>query len=346
MDIAIDLSEEVKANSSEILSLCYDDIIDIDGNYMIACLDKEWGIIDKNNKIVCEFKPNRIEKCGESLFRVVNNCYTQISRKTFLEGLESYTNVVDCGNIVLARKWTWGVIDSNGEEILPFIYRYLKLNKDKPNEYELYANYNGNRIIIKIDKNTLKADKLDQIDIEGTDVSFIGVDIVGDKYNFKLKYDISYRYNRVTYGNYDKLMFITQYRKLGIINTWKNGYAGMVSLDGTVLVDNTKYSEVEALGYNNIFIVKTKDKLGIYRAGIGETVKTVFSSTVIEPNLGIVYLYRKYKAKGDWWILGNSGRAYRNVTDAFDVSKTDDENIYNIRIYGRNYRVDKNLKLV
>lgn len=353
MEFSIDLNSEqtVSSKSRELLLLCYDSIVDIDGYYMIASLDNKWGIINSNNETVVKFTSEPIYKIGNCVFKGHEYSLHQISLDGFDSISDKYTSAKPCWELALVRGYgrIYGIVDSKGVYVLPLCYRYLKISKETQTHIEIYAVYGEHNLIIKIDKRTLKPDKYDQIDVEGTDISFIGCSCRINKGCYmdavKIKYNLYKSYKKVTSTEYDSMMYLSNYRRLGFVSTWNDGYAGMITVNGETLVDNdNKYSQVEAIGYNNIFLVKKQGNWGVYVKDKGETVKTVFDYTVIEPTLGFTYLYRRYENIDDWWILGNDGRAYKKLNEAFQIRTIDGTDRFTIDIYGRQYTVNSQLK--
>lgn len=342
-------------DSRDILALCYDSLSVIDDNKFIVSLDGKYGIVDSNNNILLDMQQNRIEKLGNIVFVGNNHTSAILDTDTFKLSETYYTDLKECGKSVIVRQvyGDYGVLGSNGEYIMPPIYRNIKINKQHLNYTDLWVNYNGSRFITQISNDGTRVSRFDLIETEQENVHIVATAFrkeikanswIRDVDVFKLSYELFYNMNQVTNGEYSGIMYKRAYVPFNLVHTFKDGYVGIVSTTGNEIIPCDRYKRIESVGYNGIYLVEdTKNKWGIYKEGRGTIVENCFDSIVTRPTgVPITYLHRQVNNENDWWIVGNTGNVYRECIQAFPLYKLNVIGIeaYKVNVYGIEYVVD------
>lgn len=346
-----------KQEARDILAICYDSLVEIDDQSFIVSLDGKYGIVDIHNNVKYPLGSGKINKVGSIVFKESGLYCRIINLKNFKENEEMYFQPVECGKAAIVRSYYHGegILGSSGNYIMPPIYESIRVNGILHNAVRVWVRYQGRDFITQVSLDGNRVTKLDDIETGDPRIRFVATryEKIGSRASaiYKLKYELADNYDILTNQNFDDIMYQTAYLPFGLIHTWKNGYAGMITDKGKVVVPNYKYHIVEGIGYNGVYLVgeyKFGNHLywGVYKENKGLIVDTVFQTKATRPGIPITQLYREYNGVEDWWLLGNDGRVYKEIHKAFPLYKDNRLGIYKIDVYGHQYIVDSKLNRV
>lgn len=350
-------------DKKNILELCYGRIEQISDELFIVIEDGKYGIIDIDNQVRFDFQSDMICKIGNKVFLKEGVYYNTVNLDNFKVSKNFFSSVKECGKALIVRRGyaRIGVIGSNDKFIMPPIYRGIFINKIKATSIELYVVYEDRNFISEISLDGRYATRLDVRETSDPKVTIVSVDFEDKKTgmwrddNYELKYELAYDRRVVTNKKFDEILYRNANVKYGLINTWKNGYAGLIREDGKIIIDNNQFIDIDTIGYKGICLVseykQCKPKWGVYKEDVGLTVQMVFDKIVIRSGVPITYLYRDYNGYDDWWILGNDGYVHRSIEDAFQIEKfgldsSGEDNVYKINVYGNELLVNSKLEMI
>lgn len=355
-------------SNMQLLGMCYDSIEEIRDGYYVAALNGKKQIIDAgNNVIVDNIKGKVVCGIGNKLYIEQDYAYYEYDARTFerirLSEYEGFERISPYAWRVKSNRRAYnayGLINSEGIEVLPCIYKYIYIYSSRSThdylkvmlhryfEDSIYENHHIDKDEVSyliVDKQYRKTDCLMAIETGIPCLQLVITDVKISDCRWQSKQAI--RYNGKIVGNeYDGIMVRKGLDRLGLLQTYKKvdgkNTTGYVRFDGTEVVPIGKYKLISYIG-NGITIVENDDGFGTYinnqevvKAG---TLSNYYITNNIPVAMGIVNEHHKF--------IGNDGRLHDKISDAFPIYQSKiNQSIYLICLYGTWLYVDSNLNRI
>lgn len=354
-------------SNRELLSLCYDSVVEIRDGYYIVGLDGKYGVADAGNKIAIKIENHNIEIIDELLFvekrqgcgvyAYSANSFEPSNTKPF-NSLKRFT---EDAWIVSNDESNLGILNSKGQLMLPEIYSHiwkcgsnsqydflkLRLSAVKLFRCGRQNPTNDKMSYIRVNKSYTEFDGYFAIETDNEQVQIVATSIENNnKYNIDCKYRL--RLDGSLVGpEFDSMLMRNGLKQLGLIQTYNDinrveTYTGIMKFNGEELVPCDRYNDVQYIG-NGIAIVSKEKKHGTFVKGsevvpVG-TLDRISILNTIPLSVGFI--------KEKLYYIGNDGNIYEKIEEAFPIYKSKlDNNINLLCMYGTWIYVTNELKMI
>lgn len=344
-----------------LLGLCYEGVECINEDRYIVKDGEVYLIVDKNNNEIYKSK-DRLSLIGNSVFKEI---YRYKWKRIDIETLEEYgiehIEPKECGSMIISGSYgCLGLYDKDDNTILPSGYWSIRFVKEDANELIVNVYVDKLNFNIIIDKKTNKPNFYIEIESGVHGLSFVSIEERTEHfYYFETnKYELYNQYTRevLTSGRYNKMMIDKGSGDRKLIRVIRDNCVGLIDLEGKKVVGlEHSFKEVNYLNYNGIFIVAKHKynengekvlKWGVYKEGVGIQEELEYDEYGLFGDLYISYLGKRVGKDIKWYIVGNDGNAHEGITSAFPIETVPNTGIYRINVYGLNWVVDRNLKML
>lgn len=359
----------------DMLNLIYDKVEVVSNDRFLVYSNGTKKIIDSsNNKIMDIPDKDVVVGIGSDVYIGVPDCgysaYDNVTLKRKRESkYKSFNKIDDNAWVVTSDSIEYnakGLINSSGAELLPCIYKYIYLYSKRSNQSYLKAKFHDgltpwdsplyksryggeqedNTSYIIADSNYTTVDCLGARETGIDNIQIIVSSIKYRKFSQIIgKYKIR-NMGKVVGREYDDLLVRRGLIDSGIIQSFTKhdtyNTTGYINLNGEEIVRSDLYNSITYIG-NGITIVGDKNGYGVMKNSIEVvpvgTIESHYISINIPITIGIVNSKELY--------IGNDGRLYEQVTDAFPIYRSlIDQTVYLICLYGTWLYVDRLLNTI